>query len=116
MAVALTVFLMIRVYLRKKRVKKTPLGETKPLFEAAGLDSPLYDLLYFYEKNGLKREDSETLRRWIAKNRQNLGTDFDFPEFAKLHEELRFDTNADRSALMSELVKRFNEWNETLKK
>ena len=116
MAVALTVFLMVRVYLRKKRVKKTPERETKPLFEAAGLDSPLYDLLYFYEKNGLKREDSETLRRWIAKNSQNLGTDFDFSEFAKLHEELRFDTNADRSALMSELMKKFNEWNKTLKK
>ena len=115
-ATVLTLFMIIRVYLRKRRVKETPSGAEKPLFEAAGLDSPLYDILDFYEKNGLKRDDSETLRRWIEKHSQELGTDFDFSEFAGLHEALRFDTDADRTRLMSELLEKFCEWKKSLEK
>ena len=115
-ATVLTVFMIARVYLRKKRVKETPSGTKKPLFEAAGLDSPLYEILDFYEKNGLKRDDSETLRRWIEKNSTELGNDFDFPGFAKLHEKLRFDTKADRTRLMSELLEKFCEWKKSLEK
>ncbi len=103
LAVFLTVVLMIRVYLRKKRVKKDATGEG-PLFEIPGSASPLYKILDFYEKAGLKREESETLRQWIAKNRIDIG------ELAKLHEKLRFDTKADRAAVMSELLKKYEDW------
>lgn len=103
LAVFLTVVLMIRVYLRKKRVKKDATGEG-PLFEITGSASPLYKILDFYEKAGLKRDESETLRQWIAKNRIDIG------ELAKLHEKLRFDTKADRAAVMSELLKKYEEW------
>jgi transglutaminase-like putative cysteine protease len=99
----LTVFLMVRVYLRKRRVKKDKVVE-KQLYEITGSDSPLYDILDFYEKSGLKREDNETLRRFIAKNKIDIG------EIAKLHEELRFDTGADRSAVMAGLLKKYEEW------
>ena len=113
-ATVLTVFMIVRVYLRKKRVKETLPDRVKPLFRAAGLDSPLYEILDFYEKNGLKRGDSETLRRWIDKNGAELGNNFDFSGFAKLHEKLRFDTDADCQQLMSELLKKFCEWKKTL--
>ena len=100
----LTIFLMIRVYLSKRRVKKPGPDETKPLFEAAGLDSPIYKMLEYYAENGLTREESETLRRFIAKNRIDIG------EIADLHEELRFDTGADKPAVMAELMKKYEEW------
>lgn len=106
----LTIFLMVRVYLRKRRVKKAESDEIKPLFEAAGLDSPLYKMLDYYAENGLTREESETLRRWIEKNREKLGGHIDFSALVRLHEELRFDTGGDKAALMAELVKEYEEW------
>ncbi|MBQ4437755.1 transglutaminase domain-containing protein [bacterium] len=106
----LTIFLMLRVYLRKRRVKKAESDEIKPLFEAAGLDSPLYKMLDYYAENGMTREESETLRRWIEKNREKLGGNIDFSALVRLHEELRFDTGGDKAALMAELVKEYEEW------
>ena len=100
----LTLFLMIRVYLRKRRVQKPEPDETKSLFEVPGSDSPVYEILGFYEKEGLTREENETLRRFLAKNGIDIG------EIAGLHEELRFDTGADKSAVMAELVKKYEEW------
>ena len=99
----LTLFLMIRVYLRKRRVKKDD-GAEKPLFEVPGSDSPVYEILGFYEKEGLKRAESETLRRFLAKNGIDIG------ELEELHEELRFDTGADKPAVMAELIKKYEEW------
>ena len=106
----LTIFLMIRVYLRKRRVKKPQSDETEPLFKATGLDSPVYKMLDYYAENGLTREDSETLRRWMEKNREKLGENVDLSALVRLHEELRFDTGGDKTALMAELVKEYEEW------
>ena len=111
----LTIFLMIRVYLRKRRVKQDIPDETEPLFEAAGLDSPLYQMLDYYAENGLRREDSETLRRWIEKNRDKLQSEDSFFDIAGLHERLRFDLDADKTALMAELVKEYEEWKKSKK-
>lgn len=107
-AALLTGFLMIRVYLRRRRVRKEENQEVLP-FEIPGGNSPLYKILDFYEKAGLKREESETLRRWIEKNKEKLGGT-DFSVLIRLHEELRFDTNADRTAVFDELVKKYEEW------
>ena len=109
LAVLLTVFLMVRVYLRKRRVKKDESAEG-PLFEVPGSGSPLYEILGFYEKEGLKREENETLRRFLAKNRIDIG------KIAELHEELRFDTGADKSAVTAELMKKYEEWKNSVKK
>ncbi len=106
----LTIFLMVRVYMRKRRVKKPERNEIEPLFEAAGLDSPLYKMLDYYAENGLTREESETLRRWIEKNSEKLGRNIDFSALVRLHEELRFDTGGDKAALMAELVKVYEDW------
>ena len=106
----LTVFLMIRVYLRKRRVKKPANNETKPLFEALGLDSPLYEMLDFYAENGLTREESETLRRWMEKNREKLQAEDAFFDIAGLHERLRFDFGADKTKISAELAEKFKEW------
>lgn len=106
----LTIFLMVRVYMRKRRVKKAQSDEIKPLFEAVGLDSPLYKMLDYYAENGLTREESETLRRWIEKNSEKLGRNIDFSALVRLHEELRFDTGGDKAALMAELVKVYEDW------
>lgn len=106
----LTIFLMVRVYMRKRRVKKPERNEIEPLFEAAGLDSPLYKMLDYYAENGLTREESETLRRWIEKNSEELGRNIDFSALVRLHEELRFDTGGDKAALMAELVKVYEDW------
>ena len=106
-ASVLTIFLMIRVYLRKRRVKKPEKNEIKLPFEAQGLDSPLYEMLNFYKERGMEREEHETLRRFIAKNGIDIG------ELAELHEELRFDTDADKSAVMAELLKKYEEWKKT---
>jgi len=103
-ASVLTVFMMIRVYLRRRRVKKPGKNEIKLPFEAHGLDSPLYQMLDFYKERGMEREEYETLRRFLAKNRIDIG------EIAKLHEELRFDTDADKAAVMAELLKKYEEW------
>ena len=109
LAVILTVFLMIRVYLRKKRVKKGAETENTP-FAIPGSDSPFYEIINFYENAGLKREENETLRRWIEKNRAQLTENINFSELAELHEKLRFDTDADKAAVMTELVKKYEEW------
>ncbi|MBO7127110.1 transglutaminase domain-containing protein [bacterium] len=106
----LTIFLMVRVYLRKRRVKKSLSDEIKPLFEAAGLNSPLYQMLDYYAENGLTREESETLRRWIEKNREKLGENIDLSAFVRLHEKLRFNTGGDKTALMAALMKEYEEW------
>ena len=111
----LTIFLMIRVYLRKRRVKQDIPDETEPLFKATGLDSPLYQMLDYYAENGLRREESETLRRWIEKNRDKLQSEDSFFDIAVLHERLRFDLNADKTALMGELAKEFEEWKKSKK-
>ena len=108
-AVLLTVFLMVRVYLRRRRIKKDDAGK-KRLFEIPGSNSPLYEILDFYEKAGLKRAENETLRRWIEKNKENLGENIDISALAKLHEELRFDTGADKAAVLSELMKKYEDW------
>lgn len=110
LASILTIFLMIRVYLRKRRVKKGVSDEIKPLFEASGLDSPLYQMLDYYAENGLTREESETLRHWIEKNREKLGDNIDLSAFVRLHEELRFNTGSDKTALMAALMKEYEEW------
>ena len=112
LAVLLTTFLMIRVYLRKKRVRKGEDTEALP-FKITGGNSPLYKILDFYEKAGLKREESETLRRWIEKNKGKLGGNIDFSSLVRLHEELRFDTNADKTAVFEELVEKYDEWKRT---
>ena len=111
----LTIFLMIRVYLRKRRVKKSESDEEKPLFKATGLDSPLYKMLDYYAENGLTREDSETLRLWMEKNREKLGENVDLSALVRLHEELRFDTGSDKTTLMAELVKEYEEWKKSKK-
>lgn len=106
----LTIFLMVRVYMRKRRVKKPANNETKPLFEALGLDSPLYEMLDFYAENGLTREESETLRRWMEKNREKLQAEDAFFDIAGLHERLRFDFGADKTKISAELAEKFKEW------
>ena len=108
-AVFLTVFLMIRVYLRKKRVKKDKSIETPP-FKIHGNNSPVYKIIDFYEKAGIKRNKNETLRRWIEKNREKLAENIDFSALIKLHEELRFDINADETATMERLIEKYEEW------
>ena len=108
-AVLLTGFLMVRVYLRRKRVRKGENREVPP-FEIQGGNSPFYKILDFYEKEGLRREENETLRRWIEKNRDKLGGNIDFSSFVKLHEELRFDTKADKTAVFEELAEKYDEW------
>ena len=61
----------------------------------------------------MTREESETLRRWIEKNREKLGENIDFSAFVRLHEELRFNTGGDKTALKSELMKKYEEWKES---
>ena len=114
LAVLLTTFLMVRVYLRKRRVKK---GENResPLFKIHGGNSPLYKILDFYEKAGLTRDENETLRMWIDKNKEKLAENIDFSDLVRLHEELRFDTNADKTAVIDELLQKYNEWQKSLK-
>ena len=113
LAVILTSFLMVRVYLRKKRVKEGENQEVLP-FKIQGGDSPLYKILDFYEKAGLKREENETLRRWVEKNKEKLGENIDFYSFVRLHEELRFDTDADKTAVLDELLKKYEKWKNSI--
>jgi len=113
LAVMLTSFLMIRVYLRKKRVRKGE-GHEVPPFTVQGGNSPLYKILDFYEKAGLKREENETLRRWVEKNKEKLGENIDFYAFVRLHEELRFDTDADKTAVLDELLKKYEKWKNSI--
>ena len=108
-AVFLTSFLMVRVYMRRKRVRKGEVPEVLP-FEIHGGNSPFYKILDFYEKAGLKRAENETLRRWIEKNGERLGENIDFYASARLHEVLRFDTDADKTAVFDELEKKYEEW------
>lgn len=112
-ATVLTVFLMVRVYLRKRRVGGKDNAGNR-LFDTPGSDSPLYKILDFYEKNGLKRNDCETLRRWIVKNREKLGENMAFYAIARLHEELRFDKSADQDAVLAELMQKYEEWKNSI--
>ena len=51
----------------------------------------------------------------MEKNREKLGENIDLSSLVRLHEELRFDTGSDKTTLMAELVKEYEEWKKSKK-
>lgn len=98
----LTIFMMFRVFFRKRTVKnESSVSDFSGL--KAGLDSPFYQVLIKCKEDGIIKSDSETLRKWIVKNSGRLKNPADLMELISLHEELRFNPDVSKSEILKKL-------------
>lgn len=109
LASILTVFMMIRVYFRKRAVKNE-ITVTDFSGPKEGLDSPFYQILMKCKADGIIKSDSETLRKWIVKNSDRLKSTADLMDIINLHEELRFNPDVNRSEIFRKLQQECDSW------
>jgi len=107
----LTLFMMIKIYVRKKKVSKNS-GGKQILLKIQGVDSPFYTVLGKLRKRGLEKFDNESIRRW--KNRVSKELDDnenkDLSLITELHERLRFDPGVEQKPLVERLIELCGKW------
>ena len=109
LASILTVFMMVRVYFRKKTVKnEVPDNDFSGYKD--GLNSPFYQVLIKCKEDGIIKSDSETLRKWIVKNSYRLKSPSDLMDIINLHEELRFNPGVGKNEILKKLQQECDRW------
>lgn len=109
-ATVLTLFMMIKIYIRRKRVSGTDLKSNRFSGKVDGLDSPFYQVLIKCSSEGITKNDNETLRRWVIKNSEKLKDPKDIMKMIHLHEQLRFDPASPKNDIRNELQKYCDKW------
>ncbi len=110
-ATLLTIFMMVKIYVRKKKVEKNS-GEKRKVIEIQGMDSPLYRFIDKYEKKGFEKFDNESIRTWS----ERVGVTLEDKEkdelylMSTLHEKLRFDPGVEKESTFSKLFALCSEW------
>ncbi|HNW83638.1 MAG TPA: transglutaminase domain-containing protein [bacterium] len=105
----LTIFMMVRIYFRKKLVR----NESEPEHFSGrieGLDSPFYQVLIKCKEDGIIRNDNETIRKWVIKNSDKLKNHQDLINLVNLHEELRFNPEVKKGEIFDALQKGCDQW------
>jgi protein-glutamine gamma-glutamyltransferase len=111
LASILTFFMMVKIYLRKKKIQKNNPGK-KDVIQIQGTDSPLYDLIKKYENYGFEKFDNESIRQWSKRVSGNLN-DKDREDvflMSDLHETLRFDPEVKKKTVLKSLTDIYNRW------
>ncbi|HNW16279.1 MAG TPA: transglutaminase-like domain-containing protein [bacterium] len=109
-ATVLTLFMMIKIYIRRKRVSGTDLKSNRFSGKVDGLDSPFYQVLIKCSSEGITKNDNETLRKWVIKNSEKLKDSKDIMKMIHLHEQLRFDPASPKNDIRNELQKYCDKW------
>ncbi|HRQ71275.1 MAG TPA: transglutaminase-like domain-containing protein [bacterium] len=109
-ATVLTLFMMIKIYIRRKRVSGTELKSDRFSGKVDGLDSPFYQVLIKCSSEGITKNDNETLRKWVIKNSEKLKDSKDIMKMIHLHEQLRFDPASPKNDIRNELQKYCDKW------
>jgi len=116
-AAVLTIFMMIKIYLRKKIVSKDGEKEKRvTTFKAKGLNSPFYDVLERCRKDNLPKKEQESLRQWLERSRERLFEAEKLSQILRLHEELRFNPVVNEKLVSEKLTELCGEWLEKFKK
>ena len=109
-ATVLTLFMMIKIYIRRKRVSGTDLKSDRFNGKIEGLDSPFYQVLIKCSSDGIGKNENETLRKWVIKNSEKLKDTTDIMKMISLHEQLRFDPASPKNDIRNELQKYCDKW------
>ena len=116
-AAVLTLFMMVKIYLRKKIVSKDDNKGKKILtYTPKGLNSPFYDVLERCRMDNLPKKEQESLRQWLARSRERLFEAEKLSEILRLHEELRFNPEVNEKFVSQKLTELCGEWLEQFKK
>lgn len=108
-ASVLTIFMMIKIYFRKKLVRNVFNYESFS-GKSEGLNSPFYQVLIKCKEDGIIKSDSETLRKWVVRNSDRLKAPQDLTDLITLHEELRFNPKVKRNEIFEKLQKECDKW------
>lgn len=109
-ATVLTLFMMIKIYFRRKRVSGTDLKSDRFSGKIEGLDSPFYQVLIKCSSDGIGKNENETLRKWVIKNSEKLKEPKDIMKMISLHEQLRFNPSSPKNDIRNELQKECDKW------
>ncbi|MBP7433886.1 hypothetical protein KA996_10115, partial [bacterium] len=109
-ATVLTLFMMIKIYIRRKRVSGTELKSDRFSGKVDGLDSPFYQVLIKCSSDGIGKNENETLRKWVIKNSEKLKDPKDIMKMIYLHEQLRFNPASSKNDIRNELQKYCDKW------
>lgn len=109
-ATALILFMMIKIYIRRKRVSGIETKSDRFSGKTEGLDSPFYQVLIKCSQDGIEKSENETLRRWVIKNSDKLKNPEDLMKMITLHEELRFNPSVDRNRTKKALQESCDKW------
>lgn len=116
MAVFLTIFMMVKIYLRKKIVSKDSSQKRIMTFTPKGLNSPFYDVLERCRIDNLPKKEQESLRQWLERSRERLFEAEKLSEILRLHEELRFNPEVNEKLVSEKLTEMCGEWLEKFRK
>lgn len=117
MAVVLTLFMMIKIYLRKKIVSKDGKKEKRIMtFIPKGLNSPFYDVLERCRIDNLPKKEQESLRQWLERSRERIFEAEKLSQILRLHEELRFNPVVNEKLVSEKLTEMCGEWLEKFTK
>jgi len=114
LATILTLFMMVKIYLRKKVVRGGKTKEEKLFsYTPQGLNSPFYDV---FDKCRGDKKDQESLRQWLERSRERLFEAEKLSDILRLHEELRFNPKVDRADISKKIFELCGEWLEKFNK
>lgn len=113
-ATLLTLFMMIKIYIRRKRVFHSKNKEKQSQKIVEGANSPFYAVLEQCIKEGVAKSDNESLRKWFYKNIDKLRNPKEIFEMLTLHEELRFNPDVKKAEKFKKLQKKESQWRKEL--
>jgi hypothetical protein len=116
LATILTLFMMVKIYLRKKIVSGRKNEDERVLtYKPQGLNSPFYDIFNKY-RTDIPKKDQESFRQWLERNKDRLFEAQKLSEILRLHEELRFNPIVDGADVSKKLTELCGEWFSSLNK
>lgn len=116
LATILTLFMMVKIYLRKKIVTGSESEDERIVtYSPQGLNSPFYEV-FDKCRVDMPKKDQESLRQWLERNKDRLFEAEKLSDILRLHEELRFNPEVDGKEVSKKLTELCGEWFRSLNK
>jgi len=116
LATILTLFMLVKIYLRKKIVSGSKNTDERVVtYIPQGLNSPFYEV-FDKCRVDLPKKDQESLRQWLERSRKRLFEAEKLSDILRLHEELRFNPEVDGVDVSKKLTELCGEWFRSLNK
>ncbi len=111
-ATILTIFMMIKIYIRKRKVSDSNIIKNR-IFDIQGKDSPFYTILSKYKSMGFGNFENESVRMWKKRVFSNNLSEKEKSYLDSMiikHENLRFNPGVEKETLAEELKKLCKNW------